>query len=111
MWLSEPRYRGPILVRGRRFAPVLVGPGGPGGNARVGFGTRVRPEWELRLPSGPWDEGDQPLRAWEQPVTLPDERWRLMMAYTRIRYEGCYFLQIDGKAFSHTVVFGALMQP
>jgi hypothetical protein len=111
MWLSEPRYRGPLLVRGHRFAPVRDEPGGRGGKARVGFGTRVRPEWELRLPSGPWGDGDRPLRAWGQSVTLPGDRWRLRMAYARIRYEGCYFLQFDGKGFSQTVVFGAMMQP
>jgi hypothetical protein len=42
VWVSEPAYDGPVLVRGRLLE----------GANRIGFGTRVSPEWELRLPGG-----------------------------------------------------------
>jgi hypothetical protein len=50
MWVSEPSYVGPALVRGRKVRSA----------ERVGFGSRRRPEWELRLPAGAWDEARGP---------------------------------------------------
>jgi hypothetical protein len=47
LWFVRPRYRGPVLVRGRR----LDGPG------LVRFGRGVMPAAELRLPAG---TGEQP---------------------------------------------------
>ena len=107
MWVSEPDYRGPVLIRGRKV----------GGQARVGFGTGVRPVWELRLPAGPWAETDRPLRIWGR-LVRPPAGWRVTTAYTRVPVRAsrrqdpdCYFFQVDGLSFSESIVFGAIIQP
>jgi hypothetical protein len=104
MWVSEPSYVGPVLVRGRKM----------GSSERVGFGTRRRPEWELRLPAGSWDEARGRLRIWGKSVSTPPH-WRVRRADTRIRAEEeggelCFFFQLDGRSFSQSVMFGAIVQ-
>jgi len=104
MWVSDPRYSGPVLVRGRMLH----------GSVRVGFGDRVRPAWELRLPAGGWDEAQGAVRIWGKRVR-PLKGSRVRRAYTRIlaasgRGELCYFFQLDGRSFSRTVVFGVIVQ-
>ncbi|MDQ2910509.1 MAG: hypothetical protein M3R39_05775 [Actinomycetota bacterium] len=106
MWLSEPRYRGPVLVRGRMVH----------GSTRVGFGAGIQPGWELRLPAGEWDEAKGPITIWGKRVR-PPAGWRLRGVYTRVRGapvrgqgEACYFFQVDGEAFSETILFAVIIQ-
>jgi hypothetical protein len=73
MWVSEPRYSGPVLVRGGMVHR----------HARVGFGSRRRPACELRLPAGPWDEARGPVRIWGKRVR-PPKNWRVRRAHTRV---------------------------
>ena len=101
MWVSEPSYSGPVLVRGRMVH----------GSARVGFGSRMRPAWELRLPAGAWDEARGAVRVWDTRVR-PPKNWG---AYTRVlaasgKAELCYFFQLDGRSFSQAVPFGVIVQ-
>jgi hypothetical protein len=89
LWVSRPSYDGPVLVRGGR----LDRPG------RLGFGSGVRPRWELRLPAGgPWPS---------QPVDIPPS-WRAAKIPTRIREPGCYAFQVDGRGFSYVLPFAVL---
>jgi hypothetical protein len=83
-WYVLPRYRGRVLVRGRR----LDGP------ERLGFnGARV-PARELRIDRGVsvgWDAQPRGSRGIASDV--------------RVRASGCYGVQIDGTSFSRVVVF------
>jgi hypothetical protein len=104
MLVSEPSYSVPVLVRGRMLH----------GAARAGFGSRIRPAWELRLPAGAWDEAHGPVHIWGTRVRAP-KKWRVRRAYTRVlaasgKGELCYFFQLDGRGFSQTVVFGVIVQ-
>jgi hypothetical protein len=85
LWAISPRYRGPVLVRGRR----IDGSGG------LGFATGYRPTSELRFP--PERFAPQRLHA----------KWRYGPTATLIPSRGCYALQIDGNGFSRVVVFSA----
>jgi hypothetical protein len=98
VWVSEPAYDGPVLVRGRQLD----------GANRIGFGTRVSPERELRLPAGSWVER-RPLRAWGRRLHTRKE-WRVALAYVRIRAEGCYAFQVDGESFSVRIGFYTALQ-
>jgi hypothetical protein len=105
MWLSEPRYRGPVLVRG----------GMVHGSARVRFGAGLRPEWELRLPAGAWDEARGPVQIWGTTVR-PPSGWRLRRALTRVhgtadQGESCYFFQVYGVSLIETYLVGVIIQP
>jgi hypothetical protein len=105
MWVSEPGYSGPVLVRGR-----MVHRGTP-----VGFGDRARPSWELRLPAGRWDEANGAVRIWSRRV-VPPNGWRVRRSLTRVLPGSgpgvrCYFFQLDGTRFSQTVMFGVIIEP
>jgi hypothetical protein len=104
VWLSEPGYRGPLLVRGAKVR----------GGRLLGFGTAYSLEYELRLPAGPWDEKDGPIRVWDT-VVRPAAGWRVAVRATRAlgteAGKGCYFLQFDGESFSESVLVGVLIQP
>jgi len=83
LWFSHPRYRGPVLVRGRR----LDGP------AKVVFGEEpslIDPQ----LPPGPTINGTHGWREWP--------------GGTFVHSFGCYAWQIDGTTFSTVVVFKAV---
>lgn len=81
LWVVDPRYDGPVLIRGRQ----LDGPN------------------EVRF-----DEGDvPPRRIWLPAEDAPDERWRERPSYTRLRAPGCYGYQVDGPNFSFLIVFEA----
>jgi hypothetical protein len=89
-WFVLPRYRGPVLIRGRQ----LDGP------YRVRFQSGDVPPAELRIAPGRsvyWSG-------------KPD-RSRGMPSYTRLRAPGCYGFQIDGPTFSRVIVFRALRAP
>jgi hypothetical protein len=81
LWVVDPRYDGPVLIRGRQ----LDGPN------------------EVRF-----DEGDvPPKQIWMPAEDAPDERWRDRPSYTRLRAPGCYGYQVDGPNFSLVIVFEA----
>jgi hypothetical protein len=81
LWVIDPDYDGPLLIRGRR----VVGAG------------------DVRF-----DEGDVPPKEIRLPAEdAPDERWRERPSYTRVRAPGCYAYQVDGKGFSDVIVFEA----
>ncbi len=84
MWAVDPRYAGPVLVRGRQ----LDGPneirfenGSPGFTDE----QRLHPPAELRLVGGD-----------------------VHPAATRVRAVGCYGYQLDGIGFSPVIVFRAV---
>ncbi len=104
MWLSEPRYLGPVLVRGRMVRSL----------ARVGFGGGLQPDSELLLPAGAWDEAKGTVHIWGKTIR-PPKGWRVQGVSTRVRGkpigESCYFFQVDGESFSETILFGVIVQP
>jgi len=82
LWTESPRYRGPVLVRGRQLdGPQLV---------RFEFGSRPSAELRLWDPSGGYVSG-----------------WLGRPSFMRLRGPGCFGLQVDGKNFSRTIVFEA----
>ena len=82
MWIVAARYRGPVLVRGRR----LDGP------ELVRFERGAPPPAELRLRRG---------------VTTHGSAVRRVPSFTRVQAPGCYAYQIDGTTFSRMIVFEA----
>jgi hypothetical protein len=82
-WYVLPRYRGPVLLRGRR----LDGP------QRLGFDGTSSPDAELRIP--PLDSV-----AWQGQA--PGSRG--VPSALRVLAAGCYGIQIDGAGFSRTLV-------
>jgi hypothetical protein len=89
-WFVLPRYRGPVLIRGRQ----LDGPYG------IRFENGDVPPAELRIARG------QSVYWSDQP-----DRSRGVPSYTRLRAPGCYGYQIDGTSFSRVIVFRALRAP
>jgi hypothetical protein len=82
-WYVLARYRGPVLIRGRR----LDGP------QHLGFNGARAPDAELRIP--PLDSV-----AWQgQPPAS-----RGIPSALRVLTAGCYGIQIDGANFSRTIV-------
>jgi hypothetical protein len=79
LWIGRPRYRGPILIRGRQLD----------GRNWLGFESGARPLADLQIP----------------PVPSSFRGWRNMPSYTRVRAPGCYGYQIDGTSFSRVIVF------
>jgi len=88
LWFVSPRYKGPVLIRGRR-----VGPAG-----FVRFGRATVPAAELRILSGTSMNGNP---------AVADIGQRYLPSYTRLREPGCYAFQVDGLTFSYPVVFRA----
>jgi hypothetical protein len=83
-WYARPRYRGRVLIRGRRLD----------GRQRLGFNGHKLPARELRIERGM-------TVLWEgQP---PGSRG--IPSSVRVRVPGCYGVQIDGTSFSRIVVF------
>jgi hypothetical protein len=80
LWLVDPKYRGPVLIRGRQ----LDGPN----PVRFEEGGR-KPPLELRIAAS---QG-------RPPGGRP--------SYTRVRAPGCYGYQVDGTNFSRVIVFEA----
>jgi hypothetical protein len=81
-WFVHPRYRGPVLIRGRQ----LDGP-----YRRVRFGRGNIPPLEFRIVPGETQQ----------------RGGRADGTYTRLRAAGCYGYQIDGTTFSRVIVFRA----
>jgi hypothetical protein len=84
MWAIDPRYVGPVLVRGRQV---------DGGDL-------------LRFESG--EPGFTPESARDPAYELRLAGGYVHPAVTRVRTLGCYAYQFDGLGFSRTVVFRAV---
>jgi hypothetical protein len=82
LWAISPRYRGPLLIRGRR----LDGPG----MLRFRFGLAR----ELKL---------HKLRPSAQ------SQWRYAPSHTALREPGCYGFQVDGTDFTEVIIFQAVV--
>ena len=85
LWLVDPAYRGPILIRGGRLD----------GSGPLRFDTGAEPLPELRL----------------DPLSSGSLDWRSRETYTRLRAPGCYMYQVDGLSFTETIIFEAKSQP
>ena len=81
-WYVAPRYRGRVLIRGRR----LEGP------QSLGFNGRAVPARELRIHNYSVSWPGQPSGSRGIPSSV------------RVRSSGCYAVQIDGATFSRIVV-------
>lgn len=77
LWMVDPRYSGPLLIRGRQ----LDGPS------------------ELRFETGRVPPRMLPIQPRPGPRGRP--------SYTRVRGPGCYAYQVDGLRFSYLIVFEA----
>ncbi len=86
LWLIDPVYRGPVLIRGGR----LDSPG------------ELRFDDGLNPPSQLWIEAAS--------TALPAD-WRNLATYTRLSSPGCYMYQVDGLGFTETIIFEAQAQP
>ncbi len=85
LWIGDPSYAGPVLVRGAQLdGPHLVGFSVGGGSAAYA---------NLQFPPGK-QQGDHGWRSW------PSE--------TRLQASGCYAYQVDGTTFSEVIVFRAI---
>jgi len=84
LWIVDPAYKGPALVRGHQID----------GPDEVGFNQGPNPSPELQL--------DQ------QNALSGGGQWPNWPTYTRIKGSGCYAYQIDGTNFSKVVVFSAV---
>lgn len=84
LWYVHERYRGPVLIRGRRLD----------GWQWMRFDRGPMPSDELRLARG-------------ETVSWTGQRAgaRGRPSYVRVRAAGCYGAQIDGTSFSRVVVF------
>jgi hypothetical protein len=79
LWAVDPRYDGPVLIRGRRIDALQ----------ELGFGYDNRQLEELELPA---QESDS---------------WRYGPSETIVPGPGCYAFQVDGATFSEVIVFRA----
>jgi hypothetical protein len=85
IWIAQPSYSGPVLIRGGRT---------DGGGA-VGFGEGHVPLDELQfLGSG-------------QQAPPPPPGGRSWLSFSRVRGPGCYAYQVDGTSFSRVIAFRA----
>lgn len=80
LWIAQPSYGGPVLVRGGQID----------GSNPLGFESGTIPFAELQF---------APRRG------APG--WRYWPTYTRVRAPGCYAYQIDGTTFSYVIAFQA----
>ena len=87
-WYVLPRYRGPILIRGRR----LDGP------QQLGFNGSKTPQSELQIQP-------QETASWQG----QQRGSRGIPSQVRVRAAGCYGVQIDGTKFSRTIIFKAIL--
>ncbi len=83
LWIVDPSYTGPTLVRGRQID----------GPDALGFDRGPTPSPELQL--------DQ------QSALSGSGQWPNWPTYTRIKGSGCYAYQVDGTNFSKVIVFSA----
>lgn len=89
-FVADPHVAGRVLVRGRRLDRL--------GSARFsGSGSDSPIHREAQLLFSPSQDGTQ-------------QKAR-SVRYLRVRGPGCYGLQIDGRAFSTTIIFEAIPKP
>jgi hypothetical protein len=109
VWLIEPNYAGPVLVRGRQVD----------GQQAVLFAQPITFPGSAFLPAGP--APGNPLTTLQiigdvvpfySELDLPaasggaDGRfWRMFFGRTNIGVPGCYGFQVDGLTFSETLIF------
>lgn len=81
-WIADPRYQGPVLIRGRQLDAA----------SELRFGTvgGALPEYAA---------------GWRQAAREPD--WRIWDVSVQVPAAGCYAFQIDGRDFSEVIVFQA----
>jgi hypothetical protein len=86
LWVSNPNYDGPILIRGRQLDganPVRFGQGGTTLLHELAFRRGQADNWT--------------------------GAWRNFPSYTRLRAPGCYAYQVDGAGISDIIVFRAIV--
>jgi hypothetical protein len=83
LWVADPRYAGPALIRGRQ----------------IDGSDELRFEW-----------GSEPAaELWFTELNgTTDDGWRDQPSYTRVRAPGCYAYQVDGLDFTEVIVFEAI---
>jgi hypothetical protein len=87
LWVADPKYEGPILIRGRQL---------DGSNeVRFAHGGDLEPRAELSFEGG-------------ETVDMTGG-WSNFPSYTRLRAPGCYGYQVDGDGFSDVIVFRAVL--
>ncbi len=84
LWIEDPSYKGPALVRGRQID----------GSGELRFERGPNPSTELQL-------------AQDSALGSGGISWSNWPTYTRLRGPGCYAYQIDGANFSKAIVFSA----
>lgn len=87
LWVSDPKYNGPILIRGRQLDGRH--------EVRFAHGGDLQPRAELVFEGG-------------QTVDMTGG-WSNFPSYTRLRAPGCYGYQVDGGGFSDVIVFKAVL--
>jgi hypothetical protein len=97
LWIVDPSYRGPILVRGAAVHS----------NLPLGFGSTRTPTSALTVTAPRWGHGLH-NGIWGQPIRL-QRGWTASRGIVRVRHRGCYFLQVDGTNFSETITFFAVL--
>ncbi|MEA2300920.1 MAG: hypothetical protein QOE44_1455 [Solirubrobacteraceae bacterium] len=86
LWVADPGYRGPVLIRGRQ----------EDGPHAVGFGGDRVPVAEVQLLAPGAVSPGEP------------SGWREWPSYTRLVAGGCYGYQVDGTTFSRVVAVRAV---
>jgi hypothetical protein len=94
LWISEPLYNGPVLVRGGRLDRT--------GTLRFGAGQSLRRN--LQLPAGAWPGSEI---GWREGGAARRAGWRVTEVPTLTPAPGCYAFQVDGVGFSYVLAFGA----
>jgi hypothetical protein len=79
LWVVDPAYKKPVLVRGRQI----------NGTATVLFGEGTQPGTELRLDTS----------------TTGGSGWQEFRTYTRVRSAGCFAYQVDTPDASKVIYF------
>jgi len=108
VWLIEPTYDGPVLVRGQQihgtsrveFQEPITFPNS--GFSSAGSPPPGAPVMTLTIDGTPvpfYPELDLPAK------TASDPFWRIFFARTHLEAPGCYAFQLDGVAFSLVIVF------
>jgi hypothetical protein len=112
VWLIEPKYTGPVLIRGHQisgarfvaFSEPITFP--IGGFSSAGSPPPGAPVITVTIGGSPipfYPELDLP----EMAPTDPKGFWRQFFARTHLEAPGCYAFQLDGVDFSLVTVFQA----
>ena len=110
VWLIEPTYAGPVLVRGHQInGQGLVDFQEPTTFANSGFSSAGSPPpgapaTTVTIEGAPvsfYQELDLPARTAAERAGF----WRMFFARTHIETPGCYAFQLDGVGFSLVIVF------